>query len=89
MKVSKYITICDDFRQHSFEVSVDVDADDIRCAITEDKDSESGVLRSLSDFIRYSQSIPDEIYIGLNDQQRKIISEHFESLLSKIRKEQP
>ena len=75
MKVSKFITITDCFRSHEFEVSVDVDANDIRCAITEDKESESGVLRSFSDFIRYSQSVPDEIYIGFNDYQRKIIGE--------------
>ena len=85
MKVSKYITICDDFRNHQFEVSVDVDADDIRCAITEDKESEQGVLRSFSDFIRYSQSVPDEIYAGFNDQQRKVIGEHLETVLAKVK----
>lgn len=85
MKVSKYITICDDFRSHQFEVSVDVDADDIRCAIQEDKESEQGVLRSFSDFIRYSQAVPDEIYAGFNDHQRKIIGEHLEAVLAKIK----
>lgn len=85
MKVSKHITICDDFRNHQFEVSVDVDADDIRCAIQEDKESEQGVLRSFSDSIRYSQAVPDEIYAGFNDQQRKVIGEHLETVLAKVK----
>lgn len=85
MKVSKYITICDDFRSHQFEVSVDVDTDDISCAIQEDKESEQGVLRSFSDFIRYSQAVSDEIYAGFNDQQRKIIGEHLETVLAKVK----
>lgn len=85
MKVSKYITICDDFRSHQFEVSVDIDSDDIRCAIQEDKESEQGVLRSFADFIRYSQSVPDEIYAGLNDKQRETIGGHLETVLTKIK----
>jgi len=85
MKVSKHITITDCFRSHEFEVSVDIDADDIRCAIQEDKESEQGVLRSFSDFIRYSQAVPDEIYAGFNDQQRKVIGEHLETVLTKVR----
>jgi hypothetical protein len=85
MKVSKFITICDDFRNHEFEVSVDVDADDIRCAITEDKENEQGVLRSFGDFIRYSQAVPDEIYAGFNDKQREVIGGHLETVLAKVR----
>lgn len=85
MKISKYITICDDFRNHEFEVSVDVDADDIRCAIQEDKESEQGVLRSFSDFIRYSQAVPDEIYAGFNAEMRKYIGGHLETALAKVK----
>ena len=84
MKVTKYIQICDDFRNHQFEVSVDIDLEDIRCAIQEDKESESEVLRSFSDFFRFSQAVPDEIYTGFNDKQREVISGHLSSLLSKI-----
>ncbi|HBA70728.1 MAG TPA: hypothetical protein DCZ63_00540 [Geobacter sp.] len=85
MKVSKYITITDCFRSHEFEVSVDVDLDDIRCAIREDKESEPRVLQSFSDFIRFSQSVPDEIYAGFNDHMRKVIGDHFETILAKIK----
>lgn len=84
MKVSKFITISDCFRSHEFEVSVGVDHDDIRCAIQEDKDSESQVLRSFADFIRYSQAVPDEIYEGFNDAARKIIGENLSNCLRKI-----
>ena len=85
MKISKFITITDDSRSHDFEVFVDVEADDIRCAIRENpQDGESAVLASFSDFIRFWQAVPDEIYSGFNDKQRKIISENLEKTLAKV-----
>ena len=88
MKIEKTITITDCFRSYDFEVSVDVDADDICAAIREDtKHGESAVLGSFSDFIRFWQAVPDEIYAGFNDHQRKIIGENLEKTLAKVKGE--
>ena len=86
MRVEKFITISDCFRSHEFEVAVDVTVDDIRGAIRENpKGGESAVLGSFSDFIRFWQAVPDEIYAGLNDAQRGIITEHLVAVLAKVK----
>lgn len=88
MRIEKTIQITDCFRSHNFEVAVDIDADDIRLATTEDPTGgESAVLRSFSDFIRFFQAVPDEIYQGFNDSQRKVIGENLEKTLAKVRGE--
>ena len=86
MKVYKDIEIYTDGRRQSIEVSFVVDADDIVAAIKENpKDGEQAVLRSFADFIRFYQSVPDEIYAGFNDHQRKVIGEHLEAVLVKVK----
>lgn len=86
MRIEKAITITSDYHSQSIEVYIDIDADDIRAAIQETpKDGERAVLGSFSDFIRFWQAVPDEIYAGFNDKQREIISDNIEKVLQKIK----
>ena len=55
------------------EVTVSVTAEDIRCALQEDTESEQTVLHCLNDFARFLKAIPDEIIIGMNDVQKDAI----------------
>lgn len=86
MRIYKDIEIYTDGGQQSVEVSFVIYADDIVAAIEENpKDGEQAVLRSFADFIRFYQSVPDEIYTGFNEHQRKVIGEHLETVLTKIK----
>lgn len=86
MKVYKEIEFYTDGGRSTCEVAFYLDADDVRLAIEDNpKDGEQAVLRSFADFIRFFQAVPDEVYAGFNDSQRKIIGENFETLLAKVK----
>jgi hypothetical protein len=86
MKVYKEIEIYVDGCSNKCEVGFHLDADDVRLAIEDNhQDSEQSVLRAFSDFITFYKSVPNEIYDGFNDHQRKIIGEHLETILAKVK----
>ena len=86
MKVYKEIEIYVDGCSNKCEVGFHIDADDCRLALEDNpKDGEHAVLRSFSDFIRFFNAVPEEIYTGFNDHQRKIIGENLETVLAKVK----
>jgi hypothetical protein len=82
----KEIEIYVDGSRNTCEVGFHIDADDCRLAIEDNhQEGENAVLRCFSDFIVFFKSVPDEIYTGFNDAQRKIIGEHLEIILAKVK----
>ncbi|MFZ4856157.1 MAG: hypothetical protein ACOYL3_07145 [Desulfuromonadaceae bacterium] len=86
MKVYKEIEFYTDGGRSTCEVAFYLDADDVRLAIEDNpKDGEQAVLRSFSDFIRFFNAVPDDIYSGFNEHQRKIIGDNLGSVLAKVK----
>lgn len=86
MKVYKEIEIYVDGCKNTCEVGFHIDADDCRLAIADNhQDGEKSVLCAYSDFIRFFNSVPDEIHAGFNEHQRKVIGEHLETILAKVK----
>jgi hypothetical protein len=86
MKVYKEIEFYTDGGRSTCEVAFYLDADDVRMAIEDNpKDGEQAVLRSFADFIKFFNAVPDEIYVGFNEHQRKVIGVHLETVLAKVK----
>lgn len=86
MKVYKEVEIYVDGCSNQCEVGFHLDADDCRLALEDNpKDGEQAVLRSFSDFIRFFNAVPDDIYTGFNDKQREVIGGHLEAVMAKIK----
>ena len=78
MKVTTTVDI------YNHEIDVQIDLDDIVAAIREDKDSLNAVLQSFSDFIRFWQAIPGDMWLEFNEPQCKIIVEHLGKVCDKL-----
>lgn len=86
MKVYKDIEFYTDGGRNTVEVAFLIDTDDIVASIEDDpKGGEQAVLRSFADFIKFFNAVPDEIYAGFNAHQRKVIGDHLETVLSKLK----
>lgn len=86
MKVYKEIEFYTDGGRNTVEVAFYIEADDIVASIEDNpKDGEQAVLRSFADFIKFFNAVPDEIYAGFNEHQRKVIGEHLETVLAKVK----
>jgi hypothetical protein len=55
------------------EVEVEIDLEDIVCAIAESTDSAHLVMRGISNFHRFLKAVPDEMVRQMNEKQRKTI----------------
>ena len=76
------VSTCVDILNH--EIEVDIDLDDIVAAIRENKDSLNAVIGSFSDFIRFWQAIPEDMWLEFNEAQCKIIVEHLGKVCDKL-----
>lgn len=55
------------------EVEVNITLEDIVCAIAEETDSESMVLRGISNCHRFLKAVPDSVIAKMSDKQRETI----------------
>lgn len=66
MKVHKFVIF-------EKEVSIDISAEEIASAISEDPEQERTILLAINNFYKFMKAVPKEIIDSMSDQNRKII----------------
>ena len=77
MKVRQWV-------EFSQEVDVEVSVDDIVSSIIEGDESLFAVIRSFSNFIRFIESVPHEMFDKITQEQRNVIVPRLRQLIQRL-----
>ncbi len=77
MKIKQFVTF-------ETEVDVHVGVDDIAAAIVDEYDSDSGILRTFSNFLTFSAALTDENIGKISGISRSVILENLDKLAKRL-----